>query len=460
MKSAETSQAPDISLKVLEAQVRQLYMQTWIGLTGVVVITISACIVLWEVLPHWKLLSWTALSFLVSTSRGVLTAAFQRKSPSGVEIHRWARWHVFGTVASGAVWAIPSIFLWPAHSPIHQMIWPICIVSVCAAATAMYCTWTPSYKLFLALAALPISIRLLLEDQLTYVVLGFLGLFFFSVLARTGKQMNMASRQSLEVGIRNEALNRVLSEEKSKQEELTRKLQIAHDQLKQLSLTDDLTGLWNRRFLNATIHDDVAKVVREHQDSRQGVEKKPARNIDLVFIMADLDHFKNVNDTYGHNAGDLVLMQMRHLLASSCREMDTIIRWGGEEFLVVARDISRHNYAFLVERIRRSVEDHPFNIGLAEPLRLTCSLGAAAFPFLPSEPEMLDWEKVVELADACLYAAKRSSRNAWVGIVPTKKATVADIEPDLSTKLPDLILEGKLEMKTSLPNESMVDWVD
>jgi diguanylate cyclase (GGDEF)-like protein len=125
-----------------------------------------------------------------------------------------------------------------------------------------------------------------------------------------------------------------------------------------------------------------------------------------VFYMMDLDHFKDVNDTYGHGAGDQVLKQFSQLLTEVSRDTDTLIRWGGEEFLVVARNTRGSDYMFLAERLRRSVENYQFDICLEEPIHLTCSVGASVFPFLSDWPETLSWDRVVELADACQYTAK------------------------------------------------------
>ena len=145
-------------------------------------------------------------------------------------------------------------------------------------------------------------------------------------------------------------------------------------------------------------------------------------------------------------------------MAARVGEDTAAIRWGGEEFLVVSRNVRRENYTVLLERIRHAVETHPFDICKESPLHLTCSIGAAVFPFLTKFPDVLSWDKVVNLADACLYAAKRSGRNAWVGIIPTDLATSEDLTPDLAKHLPGLIQDGK--MKTSLKENVFVRWTD
>jgi predicted signal transduction protein with EAL and GGDEF domain len=95
-----------------------------------------------------------------------------------------------------------------------------------------------------------------------------------------------------------------------------------------------------------------------------------------------------------------------------------VARWGGEEFLIIARNSARIDAAILPERIRAAVDSHPFEIEESTPIHCTCSLGFSVFPLVPVDTEMFTWEQIVEIADTCLYAAKRNGRNAWIGIIP------------------------------------------
>jgi diguanylate cyclase (GGDEF)-like protein len=135
-----------------------------------------------------------------------------------------------------------------------------------------------------------------------------------------------------------------------------------------------------------------------------------------VFLLLDLDHFKSVNDTHGHAAGDAVLIQTAAVLRATFRAADYVVRWGGEEFLVVARFVDRREAPELAEKLRAAVASHGFRLADGTLLRRTCSIGFAAFPFSVSQPRAVGWEEVVDAADRGLYAAKRSGRNGWVGI--------------------------------------------
>jgi diguanylate cyclase (GGDEF)-like protein len=236
--------------------------------------------------------------------------------------------------------------------------------------------------------------------------------------------------------------------------DMNRQLQSALEQVRNLSLTDELTGLRNRRFLNVSMPDDVALVIRKLRS--QGSEQRPSSDSDMLFLMADLDLFKDVNDTYGHLAGDMVLNQMGKLLIACSRSADFVIRWGGEEFLVVGRQSCRTETQIIAERIRKTVEDYPFEIGKNKPIHLTCSVGAAVFPFHLKWPELLSWDRVVGLADACLYAAKRSGRNAWVGILATDNISLDELVSPLDEHLPELIQKAKLELLSNLPSSKVL----
>jgi len=179
--------------------------------------------------------------------------------------------------------------------------------------------------------------------------------------------------------------------------ERTRELETAYAQIEEASLTDPLTGLRNRRYLEQTIDADL------ELSSRGGVER------DLVILMADLDHFKSVNDQYGHAAGDAVLIQLAQLLQQTFRASDHIVRWGGEEFLIVVRFVDRVHAGELAEKLRAAVAEHPFLLPDGTILRRTCSIGVAVWPLPPA----VSWDRAVDLADAALYEAKRGGRDRW-----------------------------------------------
>ncbi|NYZ63035.1 sensor domain-containing diguanylate cyclase [Luteimonas deserti] len=187
--------------------------------------------------------------------------------------------------------------------------------------------------------------------------------------------------------------------------ERTRQLDEANHQLEEASQTDVLTGLRNRRYAARQLPLDVAFYAREARSPH-------ALPHALFFALVDIDHFKRINDTLGHKAGDDVLQQFALVLAGLVRSSDYAIRWGGEEFLLVLRPMPGESVETIGARICSEVAAHRFRATGHAPLSITCSVGFAE-QALASEAVDLHWEHMVELADAALYWVKHHGRNNW-----------------------------------------------
>ncbi len=185
-------------------------------------------------------------------------------------------------------------------------------------------------------------------------------------------------------------------------------------ELRELSVTDALTGLRNRRYLELRLDDDLRLCLRRFETlSGAG----PGPESDLLLMLLDLDHFKRVNDLHGHAAGDAVLVQLAGRLRQVFRETDSLVRWGGEEVLVLARETDRRDAAELAARVCAAVRDTPFDIGPGETVHVTVSIGFCAFPLDPRHPRLWDWRACLALADSALYAAKAQGRDGYLGAV-------------------------------------------
>jgi diguanylate cyclase (GGDEF)-like protein len=184
-------------------------------------------------------------------------------------------------------------------------------------------------------------------------------------------------------------------------------------ELGDLALKDSLTGLRNRRFLTEFMGHEAEQLRRSWRDHEEPLQRPP-QSIGLLLL--DLDFFKLVNDEHGHAAGDDVLRQFAVVLQDAVRRPDLVVRWGGEEFVVIARDLSRSAVWDVADRIRRKVEEHAFPLSSGGVLRKTCSIGFALFPFSTHSPNVVSWEQALTLADHALYHAKETGRNRVVGI--------------------------------------------
>src|SRR5690606_26518538 len=162
-------------------------------------------------------------------------------------------------------------------------------------------------------------------------------------------------------------------------ERRTRDLADANRRLEQASLTDPLTGLPNRRYLLRQIQADVAQCRRAYR-----LPDAAGQQRDIVFLMVDLDHFKQINDGHGHAAGDAVLRQFAASLVELIRESDYAVRWGGEEFLVVARQADARQAPAMAERICAHMRDLRVRLEHGAEIGCSCSIGIAALPFIAS----------------------------------------------------------------------------
>lgn len=163
------------------------------------------------------------------------------------------------------------------------------------------------------------------------------------------------------------------------------------EHLKALSFRDPLTGLYNRRYLDDYVERELARAARSSQS--------------LAFLMLDIDHFKQFNDRYGHQAGDEVLLQVSQLLQQQIRSSDLVCRQGGEEFVVVIPDLQSADAIAKADAIRQQIALYPFDIS-GQQLGVTVSIGVAWFPVAG---ETL--EEILKQADSALYLAKQQGRN-------------------------------------------------
>lgn len=199
-------------------------------------------------------------------------------------------------------------------------------------------------------------------------------------------------------------------------------LQRKNLELQEISFTDALTGVWNRRYLEEIITAEASQVLRNYQRAR-GSDIRKMDHRDLVFIMVDMDFFKEVNDLHGHPAGDRLLQLVAQRLSTVVRKSDVLVRWGGEEFLIMSRSTDPSGTPAFCIRVLEVMSADPFDLGHGIVVRKTCSVGWAAYPWSRSAYEALCAEESIALADAALYRAKALGRNQGVGIVPGEGAT-------------------------------------
>ncbi len=279
-----------------------------------------------------------------------------------------------------------------------------------------------------------------------YILIGLGVLSLYLYIQHRKSHWEAQQRQRLEDQVKERTLE--LSDRNSELEELNRKL-------KEASLTDSLTGLKNRRYLYEHIDNEIAWIDRRVAEAASDRDDVNGRvdEISLFFMMIDLDGFKKINDNYGHNAGDRALLQVRDILIHCCRSSDMVIRWGGDEFLILGRSSGRNATERLAERLRTELSAHSFTLGKGKTGQLSGSIGFALYPFVSLVPGLLHWESVVGIADQAAYLAKENQRNAWVGIYSRATISTAHNLLDFRDGLQSLAVQGLVEINSSISDE-------
>jgi len=164
------------------------------------------------------------------------------------------------------------------------------------------------------------------------------------------------------------------------------------------AILDQTTGVYNRRYFDQKFPNEVRRALRYSRE--------------LSLLMIDIDHFKQINDTYGHQAGDLVLLEVAKIFKTQCRAVDTVCRYGGDEFVILMPETGFDNALAKAEQLRHEVGTKEFENGLdaLKPIRATISLGMTALG-----GANVKLEDLLRVADDALFESKRRGRNAVTG---------------------------------------------
>lgn len=221
------------------------------------------------------------------------------------------------------------------------------------------------------------------------------------IIMMAGEEDMLRVAHGLEIGVhdyilhpidRNELLARVRTQVRRKrfQDRLRENYEISLS----MALTDTLTGLYNRRYFE--VH--LKKLL---QDSPAGARK------DFALLYLDIDHFRNVNNTYGHGVGDEILKTFSHRLKENLRSLDLVARLGGEEFVAILPDSTPQRAHYIAERLRRAIGQEPFPLASGQKLKITTSIGG----LVVDESVPPEMGAILERADAQLYKAKNDGRD-------------------------------------------------
>ena len=387
-RSAATSHAPDLGAGAEWRLVETLYAQPttmYSALAGMLLVGGIAWLRTRSAVP----VGWTAVSTLVFALRMHDIRLFPRRSPDDPP-QRWARRFLVGAWAQALLWGAASLALLLTTDPFTQLVVITAQTGVLAGAAARNNAVPKVAHGQVLLTVLPLLAVCLVMPDRHYLLYALLVVANLAASAATVRHLHRQTVSLLRADAENERLLRSLAAANAQ-------LEAANRRLHGLAITDGLTGVANRRGLDAALAAEWRRVGRD--------------NTHLALLLVDIDHFKSYNDHFGHQAGDDCLRRIATCLeASACRRQgDLVARYGGEEFAVILPGADRFGAIDVAERLRDAVQalgqPHP-----GSPTGLvTISIGVASAHL--TDDWANDPRQLVAVADRELYRAKQAGRN-------------------------------------------------
>jgi len=394
---------PDFNIQIKTRVVEQLYQHAPASITAVIINTLIVGFTFRNIIPLSVILPWVLTNTGVLLSRLILVRTTLRTSFSS-ENYR-ARYVLFGVSAflSGSAFGSAGIILISPANPSYNVFIYFLLGGLFAGSMGSYAINKALFFMYSAPVFLPVLIHFLILGGELNTVMFFLGLIFLILMVTVMIRMNRSLISAIRLSLQNHYL-------------LIKTRKLNHRLLK-LSLHDTLTKLKNRRFVFDVLKDEIdrfayakAKLHSTHID-----EDNLAGHVYGIFLI-DIDHFKSVNDNYGHKAGDNVLIGFADTLRTLIRRNDAIIRWGGEEFLIILKRTEADYLKHFCSKVLSAVSSHSFSVKEDLCIQKTCSIGYASFPFCTDLPNLFTMEQTIEIADRALYHAKNTGRNRAIGV--------------------------------------------
>ena len=385
--------------QVYAEQVRLLYINANAGVWVTVFVAAVLSYLQWKVVSHPIVVGWLVYMLAISTVRLTLAHDYWREA-SNTKPRRWANAFAIDTGLSGLGWGAAGVLLYPQAQLANQVILAFVLGGMMLGAGSILAARPEAFLAFIIPAGMPVSVRFLLQGDPAHLAMGLLGAVFTVATLLTTWRIYLTLRSSLNLQFENEDLVGDLESAKNDADRLNQELEVrvqlrttelreALAENEYLATHDALTGTPNRRLLEDRLEQALARADREHHK--------------VAVIELDLDNFKEVNDTFGHRVGDLVLKNVVARVKARLRASDTLARTGGDEFTVLA-DVADAEGAQALASALELAFAHPLEVD-GNPVITRASLGVALYPDNGGSADELR-----AAADKMMYIAKRSKR--------------------------------------------------
>ncbi len=378
--------------------------------------SIILVVVLWNVIPRDLLVIWCLINILFVLVRYVVIGFYRRGFRQSNYLF-WQRVLLLSFIIAGLLFGSVGLFFINTNQLAYMVFLYFVVGGMVAGSLGSYHNnLVMFFSYSITVFIIPTVILFTLGTDIT-TSMAVLGLIFFAIMSVNAKRMNTDLKVFLVLRYDNNLLIEQFNKEKLNTEKLNRELIVKNNELKRISRIDPLTGLKNRHYLFDILKPRVENEINSLWMERTGENKrKPSDLSGYGVISIDIDHFKKVNDSYGHNSGDMVLKQFSDRLCETVRQDDVVGRIGGEEFLIILKGTKESNLCVLAEKIRLHVANSIFKVTDNREIRITCSLGFVFYPFFKHHPGKMGIDHIFYLVDRALYVAKENGRNLAVKV--------------------------------------------
>jgi diguanylate cyclase (GGDEF)-like protein len=359
--------AQDTDLLVRTDKLKLLFHQSFPALFVSIFAALVLCWILWGHADSVLLMSWFMLLFLSSLGRLALFIFYFRAKPSGLDLLNWEKPYIATLMTSSLIWGFGSLFMLAGASLADQAFLLFTLIGLAGGAVSTY-----SAKRFMAAASMgavlmPATVWLFFQPEKIQIGMAIGASMFMLASLRATKVMGEAMHRSFQ---------------------LTHELKQARDTADFLAKTDALTGINNRRafFENAL---QIISYCQRYEHP-------------ICAILFDIDHFKEINDKYGHSAGDSALKQVGDVLQKQLRKTDVSGRLGGEEFAILLPNTAPEDGKAIAEKLRQTIAEATISFR-GQQLEIKASIGVAC--------GIYDLETLLSHADSAMYQAKAQGRN-------------------------------------------------
>jgi diguanylate cyclase (GGDEF)-like protein len=387
---------------------RQLYQHASAAIFATMLNSVIVAIVFRNIVDARINIGWAAACVFFLALRFFFTRSVLKKKMTLADYRR-RLWQFGITVCvSGILFGSAGVIFLSPDRPAYNAFIFFLMGGMFAGSVGAFAIKRRVFAAFAAPIILPVTAHSFILGGEINTAMALMGIIFIAMMLLVVVRMNTTMVAAFRLGI----LNTQLARNKHR---LNRRLLAANKRFRQLSFYDSLTNVKNRRFIFDILQCEVDRFTHtRHKLLTTGiVEHDPSETVYGIYII-DIDHFKQVNDTWGHKCGDRVLIQFVEVLKTLIRKDDILSRWGGEEFVIVLKRTVPEYLPIFAEKTIRAIAAAQFMISETQSIGKTCSLGYAEFPFFRNAPLSLSLEQTIEIADRALYRAKAKGRNQAV----------------------------------------------